>query len=196
MTKYLIMTISGLGLMLGLAATASADPVSDIASANGIANVNHIEVGQVLHIAGQPDYVVRGGDTLTTISAAYPGNSAPPPPQTLPPAGAPDQLAGQDVAVNRNAPPAVTPPQAAPSPAPLKTRVNWDAVAQCESGGNWAINTGNGYVGGLQFTMGTWRSNGGAGSPQHASREEQIRVAENVLDSQGIGAWPVCGRRG
>jgi len=74
--------------------------------------------------------------------------------------------------------------------------VNWDAVAACESGGNWAINTGNGYYGGLQFTMGTWQSNGGAGSPHAASREEQIRVAENVLQSQGIGAWPVCGGNG
>ncbi|SBS79478.1 Transglycosylase-like domain protein [uncultured Mycobacterium sp.] len=74
--------------------------------------------------------------------------------------------------------------------------MNWDAVAQCESGGNWAINTGNGYYGGLQFTLGTWRSNGGAGSPHNASRDEQIRVAENVLRSQGRGAWPVCGRRG
>jgi hypothetical protein len=74
--------------------------------------------------------------------------------------------------------------------------VNWDAIAACESGGNWAINTGNGYYGGLQFTLGTWRANGGVGMPNEASREEQIRVAENVLRSQGIGAWPVCGRRG
>jgi len=74
--------------------------------------------------------------------------------------------------------------------------VNWDAIAACESGGNWAINTGNGYFGGLQFTPGTWHSNGGAGMPNQASRAEQIRVAENVLRSQGIGAWPVCGQRG
>jgi hypothetical protein len=74
--------------------------------------------------------------------------------------------------------------------------VNWDAVAQCESGGNWAINTGNGYFGGLQFALGTWRGHGGSGMPHQASREEQIRVAENVLQTQGIGAWPVCGRRG
>jgi resuscitation-promoting factor RpfE len=74
--------------------------------------------------------------------------------------------------------------------------VNWDAVAACESGGNWAINTGNGYYGGLQFTLSTWHANGGSGSPAGASREEQIRVAENVVRSQGIGAWPVCGRRG
>lgn len=74
--------------------------------------------------------------------------------------------------------------------------VNWDAVAACESGGNWSIATGNGYYGGLQFTMGTWQANGGSGSPSQASREEQIRVAENVLHTQGIKAWPVCGRRG
>lgn len=74
--------------------------------------------------------------------------------------------------------------------------VNWDAVAACESGGNWAINTGNGYYGGLQFSMSTWQSNGGSGSPHNASREEQIRVAENVLQTQGIGAWPTCGSRG
>lgn len=73
---------------------------------------------------------------------------------------------------------------------------NWDAVAACESGGNWAINTGNGYYGGLQFTMGTWHANGGSGSPSSASREEQIRVAENVARNQGMGAWPVCGHRG
>ncbi|BBZ29432.1 transglycosylase [Mycolicibacterium madagascariense] len=74
--------------------------------------------------------------------------------------------------------------------------VNWDAVAACESGGNWGTATGNGYYGGLQFTMSTWRANGGTGSPHQASRDEQIRVANNVLKTQGIGAWPVCGRRG
>ncbi len=73
--------------------------------------------------------------------------------------------------------------------------VNWDAVAQCESGGNWAINTGNGYYGGLQFSPATWKSNGGTGMPHQASREEQIRVAENVLRTQGIGAWPTCGKK-
>lgn len=74
--------------------------------------------------------------------------------------------------------------------------VNWDAIASCESGGNWAINTGNGYFGGLQFSPSTWSSNGGYGMPHLASRAEQIRVAENVLATQGIGAWPVCGGRG
>ncbi|MGW0044112.1 transglycosylase family protein [Rhodococcus sp. NPDC003348] len=71
---------------------------------------------------------------------------------------------------------------------------NWDGVAQCESGGNWAINTGNGYYGGLQFSQSTWAANGGSGSPHTASKAEQIRVAENVLATQGAGAWPHCGQ--
>lgn len=72
--------------------------------------------------------------------------------------------------------------------------VNWDAIAQCESGGNWSIDTGNGYYGGLQFSLSTWRANGGVGNPADATREEQIAVAERVLISQGIDAWPVCGK--
>lgn len=81
-------------------------------------------------------------------------------------------------------------------PAVANAEPNWDAIAACESGGNWAINTGNGYHGGLQFTLPTWFSNGGSGMPENNTREEQIRVARNVLVSQGIRAWPVCGRRG
>ena len=73
--------------------------------------------------------------------------------------------------------------------------VNWDAIAQCESGGNWAVNSGNGHYGGLQFKPTTWQANGGVGNPATASRTEQIRVAENVLATQGIKAWPKCGAK-
>lgn len=68
----------------------------------------------------------------------------------------------------------------------------WDALAQCESGGNWSIDTGNGFSGGLQFTDSTWSAYGGTGSAADASREEQIAVAEQVQASQGWGAWPSC----
>lgn len=78
---------------------------------------------------------------------------------------------------------------------PADADVNWDAVAACESGGNWGISTGNGFFGGLQFTLSTWRANGGTGMPNQATRAEQIRVANNVLNTQGIGAWPICGKR-
>ena len=69
----------------------------------------------------------------------------------------------------------------------------WDRLAQCESGGNWAINTGNGYYGGLQFNLGTWQAYGGTGLPSNASRETQIAIATKVRDaSGGYGAWPAC----
>ena len=69
----------------------------------------------------------------------------------------------------------------------------WDALARCESGGNWAINTGNGYYGGLQFNLGTWQAYGGTGLPSNNSRETQIAIAEKVrAASGGYGAWPGC----
>jgi LysM repeat protein len=68
----------------------------------------------------------------------------------------------------------------------------WDRLAQCESGGNWNTNTGNGFYGGLQFTQSSWRAAGGSGSPQSAGRSEQIRVAQNLQRMQGWGAWPTC----
>ena len=72
---------------------------------------------------------------------------------------------------------------------------DWDRLAQCESGGNWKINTGNGYYGGLQFSAGTWTAHGGgefAATADQATKDQQIYVAEKVLASQGWGAWPAC----
>jgi resuscitation-promoting factor RpfA len=74
----------------------------------------------------------------------------------------------------------------------------WDKVAQCESGGNWAISTGNGYYGGLQFSASTWKAYGGgdyASTANKATREQQIAVAEKVLAAQGWNAWPVCSKK-
>ena len=69
----------------------------------------------------------------------------------------------------------------------------WDRLAGCESGGNWHINTGNGYYGGLQFSLGTWHGYGGTGLPSQHSREEQIRIAIKLRNaSGGYGAWPGC----
>jgi hypothetical protein len=127
-----------------------------------------------------------------------PAPDAPPPPAPFAPPPAPDAAPAPDAPPPPAAPADDAPPAPEEAPAPVKRAysVNWDAIAACESGGNWGISTGNGYSGGLQFTSSTWRANGGSGSANGASRDEQIRVAENVLHSQGIGAWPVCGRRG
>ena len=86
-------------------------------------------------------------------------------------------------------------PAPAPAPAPVYVGGStvWDQLAQCESGGNWAENTGNGYYGGLQFTLSTWHAYGGSGYPNEASRATQIAIATRVRDaSGGYGAWPAC----
>ncbi|MFF0586343.1 resuscitation-promoting factor protein RpfA [Streptomyces sp. NPDC003781] len=91
---------------------------------------------------------------------------------------------------------AVAAPLMAAGNASAATASEWDAVAQCESGGNWSINTGNGYYGGLQFSASTWAAYGGtqyASTADQASKAQQIEIAEKVLAGQGKGAWPVCG---
>ena len=70
----------------------------------------------------------------------------------------------------------------------------WESIAQCESGGDWNIQTGNGYYGGLQFLPSSWAAAGGVGSPADASKEEQMRIADNLLAMQGPGAWGCYGK--
>ncbi|AIR98807.1 transglycosylase family protein [Streptomyces glaucescens] len=91
---------------------------------------------------------------------------------------------------------AVAAPLMAAGSASAATTSEWDAVAQCESGGNWSINTGNGYYGGLQFSASTWAAYGGtqyAATADQATKAQQIEIAEKVLAGQGKGAWPHCG---
>ncbi len=78
---------------------------------------------------------------------------------------------------------------------PIPHEANWDRVAACESSGNWSINTGNGYYGGLQFSLGTWAAYGGHGRPDLSSKRDQILVAERVRTQSGLHHWPTCGRR-
>ncbi|MFB7932997.1 MULTISPECIES: transglycosylase family protein [Streptomyces] len=92
---------------------------------------------------------------------------------------------------------AVAAPLMAAGGASAATASEWDAVAQCEAGGNWSINTGNGYYGGLQFSASTWSGYGGtkyAATADQATKEQQIEIGEKVLAGQGKGAWPVCGK--
>ncbi|MEU9054245.1 transglycosylase family protein [Streptomyces sp. NPDC048384] len=91
---------------------------------------------------------------------------------------------------------AVAAPLMAAGSASAATASEWDAVAQCEAGGNWSINTGNGYYGGLQFSASTWAAYGGtayASTADQATKAQQIEIAEKVLAGQGKGAWPHCG---
>jgi resuscitation-promoting factor RpfB len=87
-------------------------------------------------------------------------------------------------------------PEPVQEPTPIDTSVDggvWDQLAECESGGNWSINTGNGYYGGLQFSLDTWQAYGGSGYPHENSKAEQIRIATKVRDARGgYGDWPAC----
>ena len=91
--------------------------------------------------------------------------------------------------------PATATAQAAPTVSSAPTVAGssvWDSLAACESGGNWAINTGNGFYGGLQFTLGSWQAVGGSGMPNQASREEQIMRGQMLQSRGGWGNWPAC----
>lgn len=122
--------------------------------------------------------------------------------------------AADEQLAERPLPGKVQPVVAAPAPAPRPTAAVapkrtvartvvapsgdtsvWDRLARCESGGNWSINTGNGYYGGLQFTMSSWAAVGGSGNPANASREEQIARGQALQERQGWGAWPACARK-
>jgi len=177
------------------------------------------------HVPGH--YTVKPGDTLSEIARHVYGSRADWPAlwwTNRHKVANPDAIvAGQRLRlstwhprkawIERAARSASTPPAPAasaqqPSSLPVVTSsypsysgggVNWDAIAACESGGNWGTSTGNGFSGGLQFSQGTWDAYGGgryASTAAGASRSQQIAVAQRVLAGQGIGAWPVCGARG
>ena len=112
------------------------------------------------------------------------------------PASAPMQATIHPVVIAQ--PIAAAQPVAPPAPEPVVTfdgGTVWDQLAQCESGGNWAINTGNGYYGGLQFNYGTWLNYGGGEFAEYAhlaTREQQIIVAERLHAARGFAPWPAC----
>lgn len=104
------------------------------------------------------------------------------------------------------APPTTAPPPPPPAPAPQPAASGsgyndpnnpaaWDRLAGCESGGNWAANTGNGYYGGIQFSLSSWQAVGGTGRPDQASRETQIAMGQRLWNQGGWGQWPACSRK-
>lgn len=139
-----------------------------------------------------PD-LIYPGDKVRVPSADEKLKKRPLPAAVSAPASAP-----QPALAPAAAPAATPPPQRTSSysaPAQTSSPVSggvWDRLAACESGGNWAINTGNGYYGGVQFSLSSWQAVGGSGLPSNASKAEQIMRAERLLAMQGWGAWPAC----
>jgi Transglycosylase-like domain len=147
-----------------------------------------------LLLVGQRIWLPASGHVTAAMASAARAAIPAPPPAT--PAADPGSAA--PVSAVQSDPPGAA-PVSAPAPASSSGGVNWSAIAACESGGNWSIDTGNGFYGGLQFTQQTWLGYGGgqyAASANQASESQQIAVAQRVLAGQGIGAWPVCGAGG
>lgn len=171
------------------------DNLTKIAAANGTTAIRlfyantDIEDPDLIY-PGQEFRIPAADEDLTT--RAVPANT----PVVAPPAAKP-------APAEESAPAPAPSPALAPAPSityrpapvaiatPSNTSV-WDRLAACESSGNWHINTGNGFYGGLQFTLSSWRAVGGTGRPDQASREEQIARAQMLQALQGWGAWPVC----
>ena len=178
-------SISGIALLAPLAARSAIEaPVAPI--------------DQLLPTtAARGDIVDRGGlltaRSLSSTAAVSSGSEALTSAPMPTPASAPMQPRLQPIATP---PPAAPPVPAAPAPvASVDGGTVWDQLAQCESGGNWAINTGNGYYGGLQFSYGTWLGYGGGEFAEYAhlaTREQQIIVAERLHAARGFAPWPAC----
>ncbi len=117
----------------------------------------------------------------------------PPPPEPTPEPSTANSESQSSDSQSSDSQPAEPAPKPKPKPAAaVPSGSVWDKLAQCESGGNWSINTGNGYYGGLQFSQSSWQAVGGSGLPHEHSREEQIKRGELLQARQGWGAWPAC----
>jgi len=135
--------------------------------------------------------VVAVGTKVKPAPKPKPAPKAPSAPPARSAPAAPTAPAAPAAPPARSARPAPPAPSDPGSPAVPAGSV-WDRLAQCESGGNWSINTGNGYYGGLQFNLGTWRAYGGTGYPHENSRETQIAVATRLHAERGFNPWPAC----
>ena len=177
-------------LALALAITVAALPLLVIDNLPATAETEDVRVAALtLESAPAPSVAI----TTTTVAPST--TVAPAPPTTQAPAA--------PVRARVAAPPTTVAPAPAPTPttppvsggfADPNDPANWDRMAQCEAGGNWAINSGNGYFGGLQFSLAMWTDVGGAGYPHEASREEQIKRGMILQARGGWGQWPSCAR--
>jgi LysM repeat protein len=130
---------------------------------------------------------------ITNPDLIYPGQTlrVPADSETLTPRDVPtnQQIAAPTATQSSQA---AAPTRSAASNFAASTGSVWDSIAACEAGGNWAINTGNGYYGGLQFSLSSWQAVGGSGLPSDASREEQIMRGQILQSRSGWGSWPAC----
>jgi Transglycosylase-like domain len=186
----------GLALLIGPVALATVvlpdDGGDRVEAAGSGSQTSLINAQHALPMKYDKDHAL-GLRRITTTTTAPPTTTTTAPPTTT----TEEPTTTTEESTTTEAPPATEP---APAPPPdsggglgdPNSYATWDALAQCESGGNWHINTGNGYYGGLQFSLGTWQAVGGTGYPHEASRETQIEMGQRLYASSGWGAWPAC----
>lgn len=183
-------------ITLGTSSTvANAAPKSEIKKAATVQMITIAPGDSLSSIATEKETTIQrlydANETIENPDLIYPGDKIKIPKSdeklTTRPIPAQTAAATQATPVTRSAAPST-----AVQAAPVANGSVWDRMAACEAGGNWAINTGNGYYGGLQFTLSSWQAAGGSGLPSDASREEQIQRGEILLARQGWGAWPAC----
>lgn len=143
--------------------------------------------------ADEPTTTMAPASTTAPTTLAPPVTEAPATTTTAAPVPA-IQAAVRTVAPTTTTPPTTQAPRPAGGNGDPNDPATWDRMAQCEAGGNWAANTGNGYYGGLQFSLATWQHYGGAGYPHQASKDAQIAIGKRVQAAEGWAAWPGCAR--
>ena len=200
--RALLTGIAALGAIAApagfVAATVGGASALPAAERSFLAEVETQDVGDAVRFAGETAPTLTVPAVLAGLVGT--GASAVPTPPAPPPAPAPVPAP----TTTTTAPAPAPPPAPAPAPAPAAASsgyadpndpATWDRLARCESGGNWSINTGNGYYGGLQFSASTWRSVGGTGLPHEHSRETQIEMGKRLQARAGWGQWPACTRK-
>jgi Transglycosylase-like domain len=185
----------GLALLIGPVALATVvlpDGTGDdqVAAAGSDSDTSLINTRRLLSNPMADKDRAMGLNPTTTTAPPTTTTTAPPtttePPTTEPPT--------TEEPTTEEPPPTETPPppDSGGGLGDPNSYATWDALAQCESGGDWHINTGNGYYGGLQFSLGSWQAVGGSGYPHENSRETQITMGQRLYASSGWGAWPAC----
>jgi hypothetical protein len=182
---------------LALAVTVAGLPVLVLDNLPATAETNEGRVPAVARPTAEESSTTRWEIIPPTTES--PATTAAPTTEAPPTSEAPTTTEAPRQAVVARPTPAPAPTTTAPPPPPApyadpSDPATWDRLAQCESGGSWAMDSGNGYYGGLQFSLATWHDVGGAGYPHQASRAEQIKRGQILQARQGWGAWPGCSR--
>ncbi|HEX6235762.1 MAG TPA: transglycosylase family protein [Acidimicrobiales bacterium] len=183
--------VVGTALLVGPVALANAIvPDDDSPNRVEVANASDTSLIAMQLAASQVDRAkVSAVRALRTTTTPVPTTTTTAPTTTTEP---PTTTTTEPPTTTTTAPPEEAPPDNGGSLGDPNSYATWDALAECESGGNWHINTGNGYYGGLQFSLSSWQAVGGTGYPHEHSRETQILMGQRLQASSGWGAWPTC----